>query len=55
MRWYPHDHWQKWFAWYPITTDGDVVVWLETVWRRHDGVRYCYLLRDEWSDGDAPV
>jgi hypothetical protein len=55
MRWYPRDHWRKWYAWYPIITDHGVVAWLETVWRRHDGVRHHYLLREEYSDIEPPV
>jgi hypothetical protein len=26
--------WHKWFAWHPVRTENDGVVWLETVERR---------------------
>jgi hypothetical protein len=36
MRWKNADKtsWHKWFAWYPVTIDGNEKVWLETVERQ---------------------
>lgn len=36
MRWKNVDKtsWHKWFAWYPVTIDGNEKVWLETVERQ---------------------
>lgn len=43
--WLPH----RWFAWYPVRLymEGDMMVWLEWVWRKRDGKYYYYGTREE--------
>lgn len=31
---YINNSWQKWFAWFPVLTEYDELVWLETIERK---------------------
>jgi hypothetical protein len=35
--------WHRWFAWFPLKTQDGTWVWLETIWRRFDGLTIDYI------------
>lgn len=47
------NEWHPWFAWYPVSIDGNEVRWLERVERRIE--RWIEPFQWEWADPPYPV
>ncbi len=47
--------WEKWFAWYPVTTVEDKWVWLRKTWRFYEVIWDGYWLYSDVPDHTSTV
>lgn len=41
--------WKRWFAWYPVKTEGGANIWFKMVWRKRLLTRYLFISRYMYS------